>query len=134
MKKVILSTGLLLTFVLTFSFQTNAQCESSENKKISGEKIAEVADKDLKKTSFEVDGKCEMCENRIEQAAKDVKGVKKADWDQESHMLTIHHKKDKVDLDDVHGAIAKAGHDTSEKKAEDETYASLPSCCKYRED
>ncbi len=61
-------------------------------------------------------------------------GVKKADWSIESHMLTIHYKKDKVEIKDVHKKIAEAGHDTSEMKADDDTYASLPGCCKYRED
>ncbi|MFP4047784.1 MAG: heavy-metal-associated domain-containing protein [Bacteroidales bacterium] len=70
----------------------------------------------------------------IIKAAKNVDGVKKADWSKESHMLTIHYKKDKVEIKDVHKKIAEAGHDTSEMKADDDTYASLPGCCKYRED
>ncbi|MFP4018041.1 MAG: heavy-metal-associated domain-containing protein [Bacteroidales bacterium] len=133
MKKVILSTGIMLSLLVVFSFAANAQCEASKDKK-SGEKVAAVADKDLEKSSFKVDGVCGMCENRIEKAAKNVDGVKKADWSKESHMLTIHYKKDKVEMKDVHKKIAEAGHDTSEMKADDDTYASLPGCCKYRED
>lgn len=133
MKKIMLSTGLMLSFLVIFSFAANAQCEASKDKK-SDEKVAALSDKDLEKTSFKVDGVCDMCENRIEKAAKNMDGVKKADWSQDTHMLTIHYKKDKVDLEDVHKKIAEAGHDTSEMKADDDKYASLPGCCKYRED
>jgi cation transport ATPase len=75
-----------------------------------------------------------MCEARIEKAAKSLEGVKEASWNKETDMLTIHYKKDKVKMDDVHNAIADAGHDTAEKKATEEAYASLPGCCQYRDD
>ena len=37
-----------------------------------------------------------------------------------------------ANVDDIHKAIAKAGHDTEKFKSDNETYNSLPDCCKYR--
>jgi periplasmic mercuric ion binding protein len=33
----------------------------------------------------------------------------------------------------IHEIIAKAGHDTDKVKAKEETYATLPFCCLYRD-
>jgi len=134
MRKLILSVGLLLGFFLTSGVQANAQCETSSDKEHGNKAMTEAVKGDLEKSSFAVQGKCSMCEARIEKAAKTVDGVKKAMWDQDSDMLTIKHMADKDNMDDVHKAIAKAGHDTSKEMASDEDYASLPGCCKYREE
>ncbi|MFW5687640.1 MAG: heavy-metal-associated domain-containing protein [Bacteroidota bacterium] len=84
------------------------------------------------KTEFKVYGACEMCKARIEKAAKSVHGVHAADWDMKTQMLTLDYDTQKVDLDDVHQKIADAGHDTEKVRASDETYQSLPACCKYK--
>ncbi len=86
---------------------------------------------DHHKTEFKVYGACGMCEARIEKAAKSVDGVTAADWNRETKMLTIEYDADRVNLDDVHKKIAKAGHDTEKVRAKDEVYKSLPACCHY---
>ncbi len=132
MRKLILSVGLLLGFFLTSGVQANAQCEKSSDKEHKNKAMTEAVKGDLEKTSFAVQGNCGMCENRIEKAAQSVEGVKKAKWDKATDKLTVYYPKGKVDMMAVHKAIADAGHDTSKKKASDDTYASLPGCCKYR--
>lgn len=87
--------------------------------------------KDIQKTSFEVDGVCGMCKARIEKTAYKVKGVKTATWEIASHQLTILFDTNKVDIEEVHKAIANAGHDTPTAKAPDEVYENLPLCCLY---
>ncbi|MDY6800210.1 MAG: heavy-metal-associated domain-containing protein [Bacteroidota bacterium] len=87
---------------------------------------------ELKTEKFKVYGICGMCENRIEKAASGLDGVSKADWDKETQMLEISFENSKVKVDDVHKAVAKAGHDTEKVKAEDEVYNALPACCLYR--
>lgn len=82
------------------------------------------------KTSFKVYGNCGMCEKRIEKAAT-MDGVLSADWSQETRMLTLEYDAEKVDLMEVHQAIADAGHDTEKVKADDKTYKELPGCCRY---
>lgn len=134
MRKLVLSAGLLLGLFLASSVVVNAQCDKTvkKDKDCDNKAVAEAMEGDLKKSAFAVQGKCSMCEARIEKAAKSVKGVEKASWNVDKDMLTVMYKKDKIDMNKVHKAIADAGHDTSEKKASDKSYASLPGCCKYR--
>ncbi len=84
-----------------------------------------------KKVEFLVNGKCEMCEKRIEMAALADSGVSKADWNKETKMITVTLDDSKTDMDKVGAAIAIVGHDTKTQKASDETYNNLPDCCKY---
>ncbi|MBW6492760.1 MAG: cation transporter [Lentimicrobium sp.] len=84
-----------------------------------------------KTEKFEVKGNCGMCETRIENAAKSVDGVTKADWVQETKMLTVAFDSTKTTVHKVQMAIAKVGHDTPMHKASDAVYDSLPGCCKY---
>ena len=80
--------------------------------------------------SLKVYGNCEMCKTRIEKAAK-IDGVKKADWNVETKMLTITYDGHKVKLDDIQKSIAAVGHDTQNYSAEAAVYKKLPGCCKY---
>ena len=84
-----------------------------------------------KTEKFKVYGNCGMCESRIEKAAKSIDGVTTADWNRQTKMIEILFDSSKTDVHKVHMAIAKAGHDTDMHKAKDETYNSLPGCCKY---
>lgn len=97
---------------------------------------AEAQEKETKKNKnakydIEVNGNCGMCKKRIEKAAYSVKGVKSAEWHQEHHDVHIILDERKTSIEDVHNAIAKAGHDTNKVKADDETYENLHHCCKY---
>lgn len=85
----------------------------------------------VKKEKFKVGGKCGMCETRIEKAAMTVSGVSAAEWDKETQMIEVTFDEAKTSILKVHEAIAEVGHDTELVKADDETYASLPSCCDY---
>ncbi|MFY9152707.1 MAG: heavy-metal-associated domain-containing protein [Prolixibacteraceae bacterium] len=84
-----------------------------------------------KSEKFLVNGKCEMCEKRIEMAALSVEGVSKADWNKETKEINVTFNDAKTSLQDVKTAITKVGHDTDAVKATDEAYNELPSCCKY---
>ena len=108
-----------------------AQSQAQEEKKSKAECVSKG---DYEKTSFQVDGVCGMCQSRIEKAAKEAKGVKKAKWDKESHMLSLAYHKKKADLNDVHKKIAAAGHNTEKVKATKQAYNSLPNCCRYKEE
>ena len=85
----------------------------------------------IKTEEFQVNGVCNMCKKRIEQAAL-IKGVKLAEWDKETQMLKIMYTPKKVAIDTVLQAVANAGHDTPSIKARDKVYTNLPDCCKYR--
>jgi copper chaperone CopZ len=80
---------------------------------------------------YNVNGVCEQCKNRIENAAY-IKGVKKAEWNVDTHDLAVTYKPSKTSADAILESIAKAGHDNEKVKATDEAYNKLPKCCHYR--
>jgi membrane fusion protein, copper/silver efflux system len=112
MKKTIL---ILLTTVFTFGIVITA---NSQNKN----------------SEFEVLGNCGMCKTRIEKAAKSVDGVSTASWDKKTKMIKVNYDKKKTSAKDISLAIIAIGHDTKFGKAQNETYSSLPGCCKYDRD
>jgi outer membrane receptor for ferrienterochelin and colicins len=80
---------------------------------------------------IKVFGNCELCKERIEQAAKG-KGVKTAVWNIDSKMLMLIYNSSLTSRDKVLQRIADAGHDSELKKAKDVVYNGLPGCCLYR--
>ncbi|MGC6421794.1 MAG: heavy-metal-associated domain-containing protein [Flavobacteriaceae bacterium] len=80
---------------------------------------------------FIVLGNCEMCQKRIEKAALTVKGVKMAQWDIPSNILQVVYNAQKIELQQIHQAVAAVGHDTDSHQAPDGVYAALPLCCLY---
>jgi membrane fusion protein, copper/silver efflux system len=87
----------------------------------------------LQHSQFKVSGNCEMCKERIETAAKSVKGVISAVWDVQSKQIHIEFDDQKTNSIAIHKAIAKTGHDTDLEKASNAVYKKLPECCLYRE-
>lgn len=75
-------------------------------------------------------GNCGKCKVRIEKALK-IKGVKDADWNMETKMLTLTYNPKIITLDKIHERLALAGHDTENLYAPKEKYIKLPECCKY---
>lgn len=80
--------------------------------------------------TFKVEGNCEMCEVRIEKAAKSVKGVSKADWDLKSKVIAVTFDSTKTDLSQIHQSISDMGYKTDQLAATKKGYNALPFCCK----
>ena len=93
--------------------------------------LSTVAFAHEKTDSVKVFGNCGMCKARIEKAVTKIEGVSKADWNEDTKMLTITYKADKVKLDEIQKKIAAVGHDTEKFSAEAGVYNKLPGCCKY---
>lgn len=81
---------------------------------------------------FWVNGLCDMCKDRIENAVKK-KGVSAASWDDNTKEITISYDPSKIKLIHLHQWIANVGHDTKLRTATTTMYNSLPECCKYRD-
>ncbi len=79
-----------------------------------------------------VTGVCKMCKERIENAAL-IKGVKLAEWNQETNALKVIFNTKKTTIDKIHESIAGIGHDTNKLKGDNEAYKKLPGCCAYRD-
>ena len=86
----------------------------------------------FKEISIEVDGLCGMCEERIENAAY-LPGVKKADWDRETHQLSLVFRNDKISQEEIIASINEVGHDVKDHFATDEQYANIHGCCRFRD-
>jgi periplasmic mercuric ion binding protein len=82
--------------------------------------------------TIKVYGNCSMCKKRIE-TALDNAGIKTAEWDTKTKNLKVVYNSKKISEKQIHELVAKAGHDTDKVKAKEETYASLPFCCLYRD-
>ncbi len=84
------------------------------------------------RANFVVLGNCTMCKDRIETSVLNLSGVKYGSWNIETkYFKTIFNQK-KINLQEIHNAIAKSGHDTPLAKAKDSIYQALPLCCLYK--
>ena len=106
-------------------------CNSNEETTDNNEKTKLVTGQ-LVEASFKVFGNCGMCEKRIETAALELEGVESADWNKDTKMMKLMHSEN-VNIQNVHKAVADAGHDTEMHKAKDDVYKDLPGCCLYRD-
>ncbi|MDV7187131.1 heavy-metal-associated domain-containing protein [Lutibacter sp. TH_r2] len=93
--------------------------------------ISTQAQKKNAKITFEVNGVCEMCKDRIEKATLKTKGVKFCNWTIDTHQLALIYDERKTNVEKIQTNIAAVGHDTEQIKATDEAYNSLHGCCKY---
>jgi Cu(I)/Ag(I) efflux system membrane fusion protein len=111
-----------------FAVDASAQLEgkrSMMNTEISAPSSGEQA-------TFTVQGLCEMCKERIENAARKVNGVIFASWDMATRQLQLSYDPRRTSPAAVAQALAQAGHDTDTYQAAAATYNALPDCCKYR--
>jgi len=88
-------------------------------------------DKEIVTEHYKVEGACDQCQKRIENAAY-ISGVKKAKWNVDTHELTLIYRPSKTTAKEVLASIAKAGYDNEMATATDDDYSKLPKCCKYR--
>jgi periplasmic mercuric ion binding protein len=102
-----------LSLLLTIGYSFNAQ----SNK--------------LVKESFKVWGKCDMCQEKIEDTTNDIEGVKFGRWSIASKLITVKYDPTKTSNEKIQMVIANAGYDTEMYTAKDEDYNSLHFCCKY---
>lgn len=122
---------LMIAAVVFLLTACNSKSTSNESPKTDEMANGHDHDKD-EHAMLGVQGNCEMCKERIENAAKDVKGVTSATWDIDKKELHLNFDPHQTDLDAISKAIAKAGHDTDKDKADQAVYQALPDCCKYR--
>lgn len=111
-----LSTSICTLLILAMSYGLHAQEENTGKVE----------------TSFKVEGVCDMCKKRIEDAAYG-KGVLFAEWDKETRLLQVVYRPKKTTLQAIHKRLADAGHSTNEMEANKDAYDKLPKCCAYHD-
>ena len=73
----------------------------------------------------------EMCIRDSNKAVKSVKGVADANWDTKTKILSFSYDEALTSKEAIEDVVVDLGHDTQNKKADDETYDALPPCCHY---
>ena len=81
--------------------------------------------------TLNVRGNCGRCKERIESAV-DIKGVKYAEWNKKTQVLTITYKPSVISIEEIKTKILNVGHDVDTLKANNSVYDKLPDCCKYK--
>ena len=73
---------------------------------------------------------CEMCKERIERNLAFEKGVKEANLDVATKVVTVIYNPKKTDVTKLKANISKTGYDADELIADPKGYQKLPGCCK----
>jgi mercuric ion binding protein len=73
---------------------------------------------------------CPTCGEYLEQAVYALKGIKRVDLDEKSMTIQVVYNPLKTAPDQIRKAIARAGYDADEVKADPAAYAQLDDCCK----
>lgn len=85
-------------------------------------------------SEFSVYGICNMCKSRIERTTQKVIGVASAKWDKKTRILKVSYDTQQTNVTEIKQALAVAGHDTEDVKADVAAYDKLPACCLYDRD
>jgi copper chaperone CopZ len=75
-----------------------------------------------------------MCKNSIESYLKRIDGVMSVNVNVRHKETTVKYLTDRTNEEVLKTAIANAGYDANEIKANPDSYKTLPKCCKKTED
>lgn len=123
--KNITMTTIKLLFAMLLAFATfqSANAQSDKTQRTIG----------IKSQNIRVSGTCSMDKHRIETAAYVVDGIKSANWNEYTQILTITYSVFKNDAaDNAQKKIAAVGNDTEKYRADNAAYQALPDCCHYQ--
>lgn len=73
---------------------------------------------------------CDMCKKKIESYLKRYDGVMTVNVNYKRKETTVKYATDRTNEEVLKAAIANAGYDANEVKANPEAYKALPKCCK----
>ncbi|MDQ3110057.1 MAG: cation transporter [Bacteroidota bacterium] len=110
----------LFTFMLAFFSFANLNAQTSTSSGTSKNAVIKI------KTS----GECEMCKKSLESAVGKMSGVKKAELDIDTKILTVEYNPKKTSPDKIRKVISGIGYDADDVKANNREQRSLPGCCK----
>ena len=73
---------------------------------------------------------CQECKQRIENYLSREDGVVKVNVDYKRKITKVTYVSDRTNIENVKTAIANAGYDADDVKANSDAYQKLPNCCK----
>lgn len=84
----------------------------------------------LIKSTFTVQGNCDVCKQRIEDSALAVNGVQSAEWNVQTGQLELYFDPLKTNVKKISRVIVGIGHNTEFDTINQAVNESLPDCCK----
>lgn len=72
---------------------------------------------------------CDMCKDRIEDKLNYTSGVKYAELDVDSKVLTVKYSTKKLSKKDVQNLVADLGYNADDVKRNEAAHSKLPGCC-----
>jgi len=84
----------------------------------------------MQEAKIKTSAECGSCKERIEDKLNYVGGVRFAELDLETRMLTVKFSPKKISLEELRSIISELGYDADDVKANPEAVEKLPSCCK----
>jgi copper chaperone CopZ len=78
---------------------------------------------------IQTSAQCGDCKERIEGKLNYIKGIKFAELNDETKIVTVKYDPKKIELIAIKQTIAKIGYDADEVKAAKEDVEKLPKCC-----
>ncbi len=91
---------------------------------------AQEAPKNTEKIEILTSSVCGMCKEKIEKEIGFSKGVRKAELNKGSKILTVYYNPKKTTPEAIRLRVSKTGYDADDMKADEKAYNKLPSCCK----
>jgi len=91
--------------------------------------VAETKPAKRETIQIKTSAECDMCKDRLLKEMGNTAGVKKAELDLGTRVLTVTYATKKVSADQIRQAIAKIGYDADDVKANNKAFKKLPDCC-----
>ena len=97
--------------------------------------IAQSKSKKVETVEIQTSAVCEMCEELIvDKTLAFEKGLKFAQMDVETGILTVRYRNNKTSLEQIRSIISKLGYAADSVKADSAAYENLHFCCKAPHD
>ena len=98
---------------------------------LSTSSMAQSKDKKIETVEIQTSAVCDMCKELIiDKTLVFEKGLKFADIDLETGVLTVRYRKDKTSLEHIRNTISDLGYSADSVKADPVAYENLHFCCK----
>lgn len=84
----------------------------------------------VEEVKINTSAECASCKERLEGKLNYTSGIKFAELDVPSKVLTVKYTRKKISLDEIRKIISELGYDADDVKANPEALKKLPACCK----
>lgn len=94
--------------------------------------FAVSAAESIKTIEIKTSAICEMCQERIEKAVKELDGIKSASLSVDTKIVKVQYDESKIKLEDIKEKISKTGYDADDVRKDKKAFKKLPKCCQSK--